>query len=75
MYIYVPLTKSLFKSAGIRVSLFFSMLPSILKHYYSVEPTKMYFPRNSHVQMILFHGTAVYNHAEMILFHGTVVYK
>ena len=42
--IYVPLTKSLFKSAGITVSRFFSMLPSILKYLYSVEPVRMHFP-------------------------------
>ena len=42
--IYVPLTKSPFKCAGIRVSLFFSMLPSTLKYLYSVEPVRMHFP-------------------------------
>ena len=42
--IYVPLTKSLFKSAGITVSHFFSMLPSTLKYLYSVEPVGMHFP-------------------------------
>ena len=41
---YVPLTKSLFKSAEITVSHFFSMLPSILKYLYSVEPVRMHFP-------------------------------
>jgi hypothetical protein len=40
----VPLTKSLFKSAGITVSHFFSMLPPTLKHLYSVEPVRMHFP-------------------------------
>jgi len=40
----VPLTKSLFKSAGITVSQFFSMLPSTLKYLYSVEPVRMHFP-------------------------------
>ena len=34
--ICVPLTKSLFKSAGITVSHFFSMLPSTLKYLYTV---------------------------------------
>jgi len=42
--IYVPLTKSLFKSAGIRVTYIFSMLPSTLKYLYSVEPVRMHFP-------------------------------
>jgi len=42
--IHVPLTKSLFKSAGITVSHFFSMLPSTLKYLYSVEPVRMHFP-------------------------------
>jgi hypothetical protein len=42
--IYVPLTKSIFKSAGITVSHFFSMLPSTLKYLYSVEPVRMRFP-------------------------------
>jgi hypothetical protein len=46
---YVPLTKSLFKSAGITVSHFFSMLSSTLKYLYSVEPVRMHFP----VQIIL----------------------
>jgi hypothetical protein len=41
--IYVPLTKSLFKSAGRTVSHFFSMLPSNLKYLYSVEPVRMHF--------------------------------
>jgi hypothetical protein len=41
---YVPLTKSLFKSAGITVSHFFSMLPSTLKYRYSFEPVRMHFP-------------------------------
>jgi len=41
---YVPLTKSLFKSAGIRVSHFFSMLPSTLKYLYSVAPVRTHFP-------------------------------
>jgi hypothetical protein len=40
----VPLTKSLFKSTGITVSHFFSMLPSTLKYIYSVEPVRMHFP-------------------------------
>jgi len=43
-YIYVPHTKSLFKSAGITVSHFFSMLPSTLKYLYSIEPVRMHFP-------------------------------
>jgi len=42
--VYFPLTKSLFKSAGITVSQFFSMLPSTLKYPYSVEPVRMHFP-------------------------------
>jgi len=42
--IYVPLTESLFKSAGITVSHFFAMLPSILKYLYSIEPVRMHFP-------------------------------
>ena len=42
--VYVPLTKGLFKSAGIRVSHFFSMLPSTSKYLYSVEPVRMHFP-------------------------------
>ena len=42
--IYVPLTKSLFKSAGITVSHFFSMLPSTLNYLCSVEPVRMHFP-------------------------------
>jgi hypothetical protein len=42
--IFFPLTKSLFKSAGITVSHFFSMLPSTLKYLYSVEPVRMHFP-------------------------------
>jgi len=41
---YIPLIKSLFKSAGITVSHFFSMLPSTLKYLYSVEPVRMHFP-------------------------------
>jgi len=41
---YVPLTKSLFKTTGITVSHFFSMLPSTLKYLYSVEPVRMHFP-------------------------------
>ena len=47
--ICVPLTKSLFKSAGITVSHFFSMLPSALKYLYSVEPVRMHFPRKTAV--------------------------
>jgi len=43
-YEYVPLIKSLFSSAGIRVSHFFSILPSTLKYPYSVEPVRMHFP-------------------------------
>jgi len=50
---YIPLTKSLFKSAGITVSHFFSMLPSTLKYLYSVEQVEWIFPRNSRVQMTL----------------------
>ena len=42
--IYVPLIKSLLKSAGITVSHFFSVLPSTLKYLYSVEPVRMHFP-------------------------------
>jgi hypothetical protein len=42
--IYVPLTKSLFKSAGITVSHFFSMVPFTLKYLYSVEPVRKHFP-------------------------------
>jgi hypothetical protein len=42
--IYVPLTMSLFKSAGLTVAHFFSMLPSTLKYLYSVEPVRMHFP-------------------------------
>ena len=42
--IHVLLTKSLFKSAGIRVSHFFSMLPSTLMYFCSVEPVRMHFP-------------------------------
>jgi hypothetical protein len=41
---YVPLTKSLFKSAGITVSHFFSTLPSTLKYLYSVKPVRVRFP-------------------------------
>ena len=41
---YVPITKSLSKSAGITVSHFFSMLSSTLKYLYSVEPVRMHFP-------------------------------
>ena len=42
--LYVPLTNSPFKSAGITVSHFFSLLPSTLKYLYSVEPVRMHFP-------------------------------
>jgi len=42
--VYVPLIKSLFKSTGITVSQFFSMLPPTLKYIYSVEPARMHFP-------------------------------
>jgi hypothetical protein len=42
--VYFPLTKSIFKSAGITVSHFFSMLPSTLKYLYSVETFRMHFP-------------------------------
>ena len=42
--IYVPLTKSIFKSSGITVPHFFSMLPSTWKYLYSVEPVRMHFP-------------------------------
>ena len=54
-YIYVPLIKSLFKSAGITVSHFFSMLPSTLKYLCSAEPVRMHFSRENSrtVQMIL----------------------
>jgi len=38
------LQRVLFKSAGITVSHFFSMLPSTLKYLYSVEPVRMHFP-------------------------------
>ena len=41
---YIPLTKSLFKSAGITVCHFFSMLPSTLKYLHSAEPVRMHFP-------------------------------
>jgi hypothetical protein len=41
---YLPLKKSLFKSAEITVSHFSSMLPSTLKYLYSVEPVRMHFP-------------------------------
>jgi hypothetical protein len=41
--VYISLTKSLFMSAGITVSHFFSMLPSTLKYLYSVEPGRMHF--------------------------------
>ena len=50
---YIPLTKSPFKSTGITVSHFFSMLPSTLKYLYSINQSECIFPRNSHVQMIL----------------------
>jgi hypothetical protein len=40
----VPLTKSLFKSAGITESHFFSLLASTLKYLYSVQPVRMHFP-------------------------------
>ena len=43
-YMYVSLTKSLFKSAGITVSHFFSMLPYALKYLYSVGPVGTHFP-------------------------------
>jgi len=43
-----PLTKSLFKSAGIIVSNFFSMLPFTLKYLCSVEPVRMHFPAKMH---------------------------
>jgi hypothetical protein len=47
-------TKSLFTSAGVTVSHFFSMLPSTLKYLYSVEPVIMHFPaKNIRLQMIL----------------------
>jgi len=42
--VYVPLTKSLCKSAGIPVTHFFSMLLSTLKYLYSVNPVRMHFP-------------------------------
>jgi hypothetical protein len=41
---YMSHLQSLFKSAGLTVSHFFSMLPSTLKYLYSVEPC--IFPRN-----------------------------
>ena len=41
---HVPLTNSLFNSAGITVSHYFPMLPSNLKYLYSVEPVRMHFP-------------------------------
>jgi len=41
---YVPLTKSLLKFAGITVSHIFSMLPPTLKYLDSVEPVRMHFP-------------------------------
>ena len=37
------LKRVFFKSAGITVSHFFSMLPSALKYLYSVEPVRMHF--------------------------------
>jgi len=40
----IKFTKSLFKSAGIALSHFFSTLPSTLKYLYSVEPVRMHFP-------------------------------
>jgi hypothetical protein len=43
-HIYIPLTKSLFKSTGETVSLFFSMLLSTSKYLYSVEPVRINFP-------------------------------
>jgi hypothetical protein len=39
--VYVPFTNSLFKSAGIRVSHFFSRLPSTLKYLSYVEPVRI----------------------------------
>jgi hypothetical protein len=42
--IYISLTKGLFKSAGIILSHFSSMLPSPLKYLYSVKPVRMHFP-------------------------------
>ena len=51
--IYVPLIKSLFKSAGITVSHFFSVLPSTLKYLYSVEPVRMHFPEMILCAMLL----------------------
>jgi len=42
--VYVPLKRSLFKSAVITVSLFFSMLPSTLKYLYSIKLVRMHFP-------------------------------
>jgi len=41
---YAVLTESLFKSAGITVSHFFSTLPSTWKYLCSVEPVRMHFP-------------------------------
>ena len=53
---YVPLTKSLFRSAGITVSHFFSMLPSTLKYLYSVEPGRMHFPMKQHTVSFVQYG-------------------
>ena len=71
------LTNSLFKSTGITVSLFFSMLPSTLKYLYSVEPVRMHFSWNSSVQMILcamLHSSIAHNIICTLLFHGKMHY-
>jgi len=44
---YMSHLQSLFKSAGITVSHFFSLLPSTLKYLYSAEPVRMHFSRET----------------------------
>jgi hypothetical protein len=41
---YISHLQRVFKSTGVTVSHFFSMLPSTLKYLYSVEPVIMHFP-------------------------------
>jgi hypothetical protein len=43
VHICLPLRKSIFKSSGITVSHFLSMLPSALKYLYSFETVRMHF--------------------------------
>ena len=43
-HIFPTYKRVFFKSAGIMVSHFFSMLPFTLKYLYSVEPVRMHFP-------------------------------